>query len=201
MDYTRTRLAPGARSLLSRDSTADGDTSEQSLEHPSEAALSPASEHGEEANRSLMRRTRPARKQPESPEFAERLKWYRVDAKLSQNKLAELAWLDHSYISRLEDGNRKPTFEVVTALLRALGISKTSIAGKKLYHSAGFTVGGEILPEEIPESFREFFELFPDMLPSERTILDHMLRTLAGAYRETIADRKREADRRVTRYA
>jgi len=44
----------------------------------------------------------------------------RKDASISQQKLAEIAGLDRTYISLLERGERQPTLETLVALANAL---------------------------------------------------------------------------------
>ncbi|HUZ00398.1 MAG TPA: helix-turn-helix transcriptional regulator [Thermomicrobiaceae bacterium] len=55
-------------------------------------------------------------------DFAQLLKQYRESGRVSQSRLAEIAGFDHSYVSRLESGNRTPTREAVTKLAEALGL-------------------------------------------------------------------------------
>lgn len=56
-------------------------------------------------------------------DFAQLLKQYREGGRVSQSRLAEIAGFDHSYVSRLESGNRTPTREAVTKLAEALGLT------------------------------------------------------------------------------
>ena len=58
-----------------------------------------------------------------APTFAELLKRFREGARTSQSRLAESAGFDHSYVSRLESGNRTPTREAVVKLADALGLT------------------------------------------------------------------------------
>ncbi|MBX5444490.1 helix-turn-helix transcriptional regulator [Sphaerobacter sp.] len=58
-----------------------------------------------------------------APTFAELLKRFREEARTSQSRLAESAGFDHSYVSRLESGNRTPTREAVVKLADALGLT------------------------------------------------------------------------------
>lgn len=54
--------------------------------------------------------------------FANTLRELRGRA-LSQNRLAELAGLDHSYASRLESGSRLPSRAVVVRIADVLGLT------------------------------------------------------------------------------
>ena len=51
----------------------------------------------------------------------------RKEAKLSQEKLAELAGYDRTYISLLERGLRQPTITTIFDLSKALNISASTI--------------------------------------------------------------------------
>lgn len=53
-------------------------------------------------------------------EFGTMLRTYREFIRLSQSRLAARADLDHSYVSRLESGQRTPTREAVTRISDAL---------------------------------------------------------------------------------
>lgn len=55
--------------------------------------------------------------------FSQLLKQYREAVRMSQSRLAEVAGFDHSYVSRLESGNRTPTREAVIKLAEALAVS------------------------------------------------------------------------------
>lgn len=50
------------------------------------------------------------------------LRFYRQQAGLSQEKLAEIADYGQSYVSRIEAGKRQPTRETVLRFSRALGL-------------------------------------------------------------------------------
>ena len=68
--------------------------------------------------------------------FAELLKVYRESYPISQSKLGERAGFDHSYISRLESGARKPTLEAVERIAEALQLPEDK--ADRLRASAGF---------------------------------------------------------------
>jgi transcriptional regulator with XRE-family HTH domain len=59
--------------------------------------------------------------------FGKVLSELRKNAGLSQEKLAELAGLDRTYISLLERGLRQPTITTLFNLSKALGISPSSL--------------------------------------------------------------------------
>ena len=55
--------------------------------------------------------------------FAENMKKYRKEAKLTQEKLAELCNTDHRYIGQIETGNRCPSLEYVERISSALNVA------------------------------------------------------------------------------
>jgi transcriptional regulator with XRE-family HTH domain len=54
--------------------------------------------------------------------FAQQLVIYRKEAKLSQEKLAELADIHRTYISQIERKLKSPTIDVVFSICHALSI-------------------------------------------------------------------------------
>ena len=60
-------------------------------------------------------------------EFGKVLRQKRKDAKLSQEKLANLCNLDRTYISLMERGLRQPTLHTIYAISTVLKISPESI--------------------------------------------------------------------------
>jgi transcriptional regulator with XRE-family HTH domain len=59
-------------------------------------------------------------------DFAARLRQLRAAAKLTQEELAERAGIHRQTIARLELGTRKPAWDSVLALARALGVDCTA---------------------------------------------------------------------------
>lgn len=55
--------------------------------------------------------------------FGNVLKALRAERKLSQADIAERAWLDQTYISLLERGERQPTLPTLYRISGALGVS------------------------------------------------------------------------------
>ena len=55
--------------------------------------------------------------------FAENMKKYRKQAKLTQEKLAELCDTDHRYIGQIETGRRCPSLEYIERIAGALNIA------------------------------------------------------------------------------
>ena len=55
--------------------------------------------------------------------FADNMKKYRKQAKLTQEKLAELCDTDHRYIGQIETGRRCPSLEYVERIASALNIA------------------------------------------------------------------------------
>jgi transcriptional regulator with XRE-family HTH domain len=58
--------------------------------------------------------------------FAERLKTLREAQGLTQEDLAERAGMHRMGLAKLEHGSRKPTWETVQALAKALGVDCTA---------------------------------------------------------------------------
>lgn len=73
------------------------------------------------------------------PTFSDTLRRYRQRARLSQSRLAGIAGFDHSYVSRLESGNRTPTRSAVVALGKAMQLSQVDM--DSLVASAGYMPG------------------------------------------------------------
>ncbi|MCX2725983.1 helix-turn-helix transcriptional regulator [Thermomicrobium sp. 4228-Ro] len=67
---------------------------------------------------------------------------------MSQYRLAKLINVDHSYISRLESGQRRPSYDILLAIASALGLETEE--RKILFASAGY-----LLPEEIEAILRK----------------------------------------------
>jgi transcriptional regulator with XRE-family HTH domain len=55
--------------------------------------------------------------------FAKNMKKYRKQAKITQEKLAELCNTDHRYIGQIETGHRCPSLEFVGKIAAALNIA------------------------------------------------------------------------------
>lgn len=79
--------------------------------------------------------------------FAKKLKELRGIAGLSQSRLAEASGFDHSYVSRLESGNRVPTRDAVEKLSEALRLNDGQL--DSLLASAGF------MPQRIESLFAD----------------------------------------------
>lgn len=83
----------------------------------------------------------------EGSAFARLLKQFREERGVSQSRLAEYSHFDHSYVSRLESGNRAPTREAVSKLSDALKLD----AGQRdsLLAAAGF------MPQRVESLFAD----------------------------------------------
>jgi transcriptional regulator with XRE-family HTH domain len=62
-----------------------------------------------------------------SEKFGRAIRAIRLQKNLSQEKLAEMANLDRTYISLIERGKRKPTLDVAKSIADALGFRLTKI--------------------------------------------------------------------------
>lgn len=56
-----------------------------------------------------------------------RLRFLRTNKGLTQTQLAELIGLDQSHISKLETGTTKPSYDTLTKLAAALGVTVASL--------------------------------------------------------------------------
>lgn len=73
---------------------------------------------------------------PTTTPFGERPRALRLARNVSQARLAQSAGLGHSYLSRLESGQRAPSRETVAVLAAELHLPPCDAAG--LYQAAGF---------------------------------------------------------------
>jgi transcriptional regulator with XRE-family HTH domain len=62
-----------------------------------------------------------------SSRFGKVLRQLRKTKRLSQEKLAELADLDRTFVSMIERGKRRPTLETAKKLANALGVPLASM--------------------------------------------------------------------------
>lgn len=60
-------------------------------------------------------------------EFGAYLKHVRMAKDISQSRLADLAWLDHSYVSRLEGGSREPSRAAVDKIADVLELDRDTL--------------------------------------------------------------------------
>lgn len=88
---------------------------------------------------------RPPRPRPDAPPIAQRLRAYRQAAGFSQSKLASKARLNHSYVSRLESGARRPSRDVIERIADVLGLETG--ARNDLLLAAGFGPAGEMITQ------------------------------------------------------
>ena len=104
----------------------------------------------------------------------------------AQTQLAERAGFDHSYVNRLEGGERNPTFETVDRLGEALGLTDCEL--DELTLAAGFVPPHvfELLASETV--VRDVLRLLQhEALPlSERETMLNVLNVLASNAREAI---------------
>lgn len=98
-------------------------------------------------------------------EFGPRLGQFRNDAGLSQTQLANEVGTSQSAISQLESGERKPSFDMVRRLAKALNVSPAHLLGEAV---------DELRPEE-QAYFRQFRSL-PDAAKQELSEFAEYLR-------------------------
>lgn len=63
--------------------------------------------------------------------LGERLRVFRHTKNLSQEKFAELAGLDRTYVSGLERGKRNPSFLMLIRLSESLGVKPSKLFGEE----------------------------------------------------------------------
>lgn len=77
--------------------------------------------------------------------------------KMSQGKIAEQCGADHSYISRLCTGDRKPSRDFLDNFCRVFSL--TDAERTSLYNSAGFTLPThQRMLEKLPPAFVTFMQ-------------------------------------------
>jgi len=88
--------------------------------------------------------------------FAENMKKYRKEAKLTQEKLAEICGTDHRYIGQIETGVRCPSLEYVERIATAL-----KIAPYRLFYNETDNEGLVVLKKEQKQKLKTMvFEYF-----------------------------------------
>jgi transcriptional regulator with XRE-family HTH domain len=80
-------------------------------------------------------------------EFAVVLRNLRESRGVSQSKLSRLIGVDHSYVSRMEMGQRLPRVEVAKAICEALQLDRTEI--HILGVSLGFYLGPKVIDDPL----------------------------------------------------
>lgn len=98
-------------------------------------------------------------------DFGVRLEQLREDVGMSQTALAKRAGTSQSAISEMERGNRKPSFNMLRKLARALGVS--------LPHLLGGEVEG-LESEEERAHFRQFRSLPDDAKEELRHFAEYL---------------------------
>lgn len=69
----------------------------------------------------------PRREQTISERFGDVLRRVRESQSTSQEKLAESAEIDRTYVSMIERGKRNPTLEIANRLAEALGVKLSEL--------------------------------------------------------------------------
>lgn len=75
-------------------------------------------------------------------------KQLRTQSGFSQNRLSVKAGYDHSYVSRIESGSRKPTPEALESFIEAMGFSGED-AAYELMHAYGYVTDRHILAKPL----------------------------------------------------
>jgi transcriptional regulator with XRE-family HTH domain len=98
-------------------------------------------------------------------QFGSRLEQFRSDAGLSQTQLAKAVGTSQSAVSQMESGERKPSFDMLRRLAKALKVSPAHLLGEEVE---------ELRPEE-QAYFRQFRSL-PDDAKKELSDFAEYLR-------------------------
>lgn len=134
--------------------------------------------------------------------FPDALRAERAKQQLSQSQLADRAGFDHSYVSRLENGERNPKPDAIKRLAKALGHDEDSYAAQQLMGAAGYLGANTISPRwSSVIELHEFLER--DDIPEHiRLYTDHIVRDMIDmieAFYDTggnndISDRRERSD-------
>ena len=120
-----------------------------------------------------------------SESFAATLKQIRLAHHTSQSKLAEAADFDHSYLSRLESGQRMPTRDAVARIVTALALDATT--ADELYAAAGFMPDGLTalnLPAELVELANALGDLPPQLMSDALAAVRAITRGISPSFWE-----------------
>lgn len=112
-------------------------------------------------------------------QFATTLRRLRRERMISQTQLANRASFDHSYLSRLEAGNREPSRDTVSRLGDAMQLA--DIERSMLFASAGFTTSGDPLRFTSDPELMALAEILWDerLDVGHREQIRHCLRSIA----------------------
>lgn len=110
--------------------------------------------------------------------FPKTLRDERAKQQLSQSQLADRAGFDHSYVSRLEKGERSPKVESIKRLAIALGYDEDSDDTERLMSAAGYLGPNAINPRwPSVTKLHEFLER-TDIPEYTRLYTDHIIRDM-----------------------
>jgi len=109
------------------------------------------------------------------PLIAQAIRRYRLAAGFSQSKLATKARLDHSYVSRLEHGDRMPSREALGRIADVLGLDAE--ARDELLLAAGFAVIASPLLAALNQAMRSCDE------PARYALGEQVLLTACAIFR------------------
>jgi transcriptional regulator with XRE-family HTH domain len=97
-------------------------------------------------------------------DFAKRLERIRTDAGLSQTALADRVGVSQSAISQMEGGERKPSFDMVRVVAKALGVKPSYLLGEEI----------ENLSKEEQMHFRQYRSLPEDARDELRAYAEYL---------------------------
>lgn len=98
-----------------------------------------------------------------------RIRQYRTQLKMSQEKLAELADLNTVYIGVIERGEKNPSIDILYRISKGLGISLA-----ELLKNIGGTENGR---DEYPQ---KIYSIMLDLTPKEQKIIYDIITSALG---------------------
>lgn len=102
-------------------------------------------------------------------EIGQRIRKARLEAKMTQEYLAERAGVGTTHISHIETGNSVPSLKLLVDILNALGMSADAVLCDQLDHAgASFPA---MIAEELEDCTEEEVRIFSDMLRAMKASL------------------------------
>lgn len=94
-----------------------------------------------------------------------KIKQYRIQRKMSQERLAELSGLSTNYIGMIERGEKTPALDTFLTIANVLNVSADMLLSDVLYN--GYTVKDSLLAEKLN-----------GLIPADREIIYDVIDTL-----------------------
>lgn len=101
-----------------------------------------------------------------------RIKRYRMDKGLSQEKLAEALIITPGHLSRVETGKRYPSLEMIISIANALGVSADDLLTDSLVCSTS-AAGSEVHRLLLDSNENEMKILIKVLIFSKQLLVEH----------------------------